>query len=147
MSREFLYQFEKTYDEQQQNRVRNSALRDGEIYTAFSKLQARYSPHEALAFPVRLEAVPSLSDPHRRNPMATIAVNMVLLDQDFRPKNTEPLQAMIQDGIWEVKQPIPVNEVGTKPINTGYFLLAMPSDPQISQIDIEGRTDPRSMGF
>lgn len=138
MSAEFSFQLEDLFNNQQRNRVRNNAIRNGAIYTAFSKLQALYSPHEALAFPVRLESVPLFTDPQRRKPMARLAVNMVLLDEDFQPKNTQPLQALIEDGIWNVDQPIPVDEVGTKPIDSGYFLLSMPNDPSISQLDTYG---------
>jgi hypothetical protein len=67
--------------------------------------------------------------------MARLAVNMVLLDEDFQPKKTHPLQALIEDGMWKVKQPIPVDEVGTKPIDNGYFLLSMPNDILLSQLD------------
>jgi len=135
MSAELSFQLEDLYNNQRPNRVLNNTIRNGSIYTAFSKLQALYSPHEALAFPVRLEAVPLFTDPQRRKPMARLAVNMVLLDEDFQPKKTHPLQALIEDGMWKVKQPIPVDEVGTKPIDNGYFLLSMPNDILLSQLD------------
>jgi len=61
---------------------------------------------------------------------------------------SQPFEAIVQEGMWHVNNPIPVSEFNVKPVKIGYFLIAMPDDPQISKfIDTDDKNDPRSIPF
>jgi len=136
------------YFDQQRNRVRNSALREHTIYTAFAKIDDRTSDHTSVTFPVQVEHIQPVDEPQRKTFMGTIAIHMVLLDEDLTPMISQPFEAVVQEGMWHVNTPIPVSEFNVKPVKLGYFLIAMPDDPQMSKfIDTDDKNDPRSIPF
>jgi len=131
------------YFDQQRNRVLNPALQEHAIYTAFAKIYERNSGHTSVAFPVQIEYIQPVDESQQKKFMGTVAINMVLLDEDLSPMISKPYQAIVQEGIWHVNEPIPVSRPNIEPVKLGYFLLAMPNDPDISQfIDSNDTNDP-----
>jgi len=131
------------YFDQQRNRVLNRALQEHAIYTAFAKIYDRNSEHTSVTFPVQIEYVQPVDEPQQTKFMGTVAINMILLDEDLSPMISKPYQAIVQEGMWHVNDPIPVSVSNVEPVKVGYFLVAMPNDPEISKfIDSNGTNDP-----
>lgn len=140
---EFIFPSQEVYIDQQSNRLRSWALREGEIYTAISRLEPDYSLHHAVAFPVRLESIELPRQSLELYPMASVAMRMVLLDEDLQPASVPSFKGSVQNSVWELQSPLQV-EKGTKPVDKGYFLLNLPLDPTVHQILNARRLDPRS---
>jgi len=133
MAREQSFQTDdKLYFEQQRNRVHNDEIHEQAIYTALSKIKDSRSVYKSVAFPVRVESLIHVDEPQYENSLGTIAVQIVLLDQDFKPKDIQPFEAVMHEDMWHVHTPIPVAETGSTPARVGYFLLSMPDDPIIN---------------
>ena len=149
MSLEQSFQDNEFYREQHKYRVPNRAIRDNAIFTALAPVEGLYLPYKSITFPVRVESVISVEEPQSQNPIGTVAMNMVLLDQDFRPRNIQPFEAIAQDGIWQVNEAIPVDddETGLN-VRMGYFLLDLPDDPQMRKLTNDNdEPDPHSIIF
>ena len=148
MSREQSFHANQLYRAQLHNRVPNQAIENNAIYTAIAMLETQYSPHKSVAFPVRLESITPVEEPQARIPLGILAMKIVLLDQDFNDKQPQPFQAIVQDGLWHVNDAIPVDEAGTNPVTLGYFLVALPNDPEMHKFtDNDGKPDPRSISY
>jgi len=149
MSREQSFPDETSlYFDQQRNRVRNSALRDHAIYTAFAKIDDQTSDRTSVAFPVQIEQVRDVDEPQYEHSLGAIALNIILLDEDLHPMISRPYEAVVQEGIWHVNDPIPVSIFNVKPVKVGYFLVAMPDDPEMRKfIDNDDKSDPRGISF
>jgi hypothetical protein len=141
---EFTFPSRQLYIEQQKHHVRNSAIREGMFYTAMSSLEATYSNHQSVAFPVRLESIPDFGSADRVNSMAPIPMRMILLDADFQPSRVMPTRGTIENGVWEVEKPFRI-EAGTKPVDTGYLLLSLPDEFQVNRLNSYGTRDPRGL--
>lgn len=134
------------YFDQQRNRVANSALQEHAIYTAFAKINDRTSDHTSVAFPVQIEHIQHVDEPQYKNSLGALAVHIILLDEDLTPMISKPFEAVVKEGMWHVNDPIPVSERNVEPVKVGYFLVAMPNDPQMSNfIDSDDKNDPRSI--
>lgn len=133
MAREQSFQSDdKLYFDQQRNRVHNDEISEQAIYTALSKIKGSNSVFKSVAFPVRVESIVYVDEPQYGHTMSAIALRIVLLDQDFKPKDVQPFEAVIHEDMWRVSTPIPVAESGATPARLGYFLLSMPDDPIIN---------------
>jgi hypothetical protein len=141
---EFSFQSRQLYLEQQRNRVKRSVLRVDEVYTALSLLEATFSNHEAVAFPVRFEPVERSEN---ISLIGTRAVRMVLLDQDFHRILGSPAPCNIEKGgTWEVQRPIGI-EKSTKPVSQGYLLFSLPGEPLARHLHDSSKQDPNSIEY
>lgn len=128
MSEEFTLLSVEDYLRLQKNRVRRPALDRGAIYTALSRIETRYSLDKAVAFPVTLETAPHTADSQNNGSMAGVAIRMILLDEDYRPKVAQSYAVTMQDGTWETERLIQIDEPGSKPIDVGYLLAPSVGD-------------------
>ncbi len=138
---EFSFKSRQQYLDHQRSHVENVDIRDHKIYTAFSLLTPTFSNHHAVMFPVKFEGA------HQpisvgKSPLATIAMRMFLLDEDYRPTGPST-PGIIEAGIWELDQPIHIDR-GTSPVNKGYLLLSLPGDFTMDNVHNDGKQDPRS---
>jgi hypothetical protein len=143
---EFSFHSKTRYATQEYNRVRSANIHEGEIYMAFSQLDPKKSKFEAVAFPVRLESVAFPQTDLTANPFATIAMRMILLDQDFQRAKVSSPSGLIENGNWSLRQPIEIQE-STQPIYEGYFVLSLPDDPSVKRAQTDGKQDPHSIGY
>ena len=116
-------------------------LKPGEIINAISLVSQPASPAEVLSFPIRIEEYHDFS---LFNPLARTAIHITLLDQDLQQSGFDTRSGEIQDGIWELDEPLEVSK-DTGRIRAGYFLMSLPGDPLIINIDTDGKADPRSI--
>jgi hypothetical protein len=131
---------DKLYFDQQRNRVRMDELRENAIYTAIARIKDRDATDMSVTFPVLVESLSHVDEPQFENSLGALAISIVLLDEDFRRKKMLPFEAVVHDDVWQVYTPIPIAESGTTAAYIGYFLRAMPDDPEISKfVDNDGK--------
>jgi hypothetical protein len=139
---ELSFPAKRLYADEYYNRIQNSDITNGAVYMAMSALEPLYSQHEAIAFPVTLELLKSDQTDYFTNELAAQSFKLILLDEDYRPKDTNSYRIRLRSGIWDAtERPISIRNSGASPMKYGYFLHELRGEPHISEL-MNDTSDP-----
>jgi hypothetical protein len=140
-SPEYTFPPEELYLSEFYNRVKSKKLEYGAVYTAVSKLKPVFSRHTVMTFPVLLERdeqpikeqAESLTTPPSE--LAVVSFKLILLDEDYRPKDFEVYHTRMKNGYWDSRHdPLTIKESGAEPILGGFLLKSLPGDYTVDDI-------------
>jgi hypothetical protein len=152
-SSEFTFPPEELYLSEYRNRIENDNLEYGAVYIAVSKLKPVYSRHTTMTFPVLLERMEQAIENPTESPLklsdnlAATSFKLILLDEDYRPKDDLAYRTSMTNGYWDARsEPIPIKESGADPIMGGYLLESLPDSYTVDDV-VEGKYFPMEYGL
>jgi hypothetical protein len=152
-SSEFTFPPEELYLSEYRNRIENDNLEYGAVYIAVSKLKPVYSTHTIMTFPVLLERMEQPIENPTESPLtpssnlAATSFKLILLDEDYRPKDDLVYRTSMTNGYWDARsEPITIKESGADPIMGGYLLESLPDSYTVDDV-VEGKYFPMEYGL